>query len=67
MNDFIICRNCYVQFEFNDSIVFTQKSSDCELHDFKIPDYCEIYTIQSPCFFIRKKDKEPINNDECKY
>ena len=56
-DDLVICKHCMVQFDFYHDVVFTQHSRDCNGHEFSIPEYAEIYQIDEPVFFIRKKDE----------
>lgn len=46
----IACRNCYVNFNLNESVVFKKKSSYCELHEFNTPHGVSIYEISEPSF-----------------
>jgi len=54
--DLVICKHCIVQFDMTNDVVFTQESSQCKGHEFAIPEYAEIYKIDKPVYFIRRKE-----------
>lgn len=65
-DNLVTCKNCYVNFRFNENIVFTQKSKHCKQHDFTVPDHIIIDVIHEPCFFVRKKTKNELNIENAK-
>lgn len=60
--DLVICKNCIVQFDMKNDVVFTQESTDCKGHEFAIPEYAEIYKIDEPVYFIRKRENSTDDN-----
>lgn len=61
-SDLVICKHCIVQFDMTNDVVFTQESTDCAGHEFAIPEYAEIYKIDHPVYFIRKKENSINEN-----
>lgn len=53
----ISCNNCYVNFDLTGYVFFQKKSSDCDCHEFNVPEGVLIHEINEPSFFIVEVNK----------